>query len=102
MKFIIVSNKTGKHRSFNANAFIFGVALAGLISIPAAAGYLAYQFGVGDAGLTGEMVAKWREVLGEQRASVEATKRRCEADACGVCASNRAASGKNRSFRRIG
>jgi len=74
MKFIIVSNKTGKHRSFNANAFIFGVALAGLISIPAAAGYLAYQFGVGDAGLTGEMVAKWREVLGEQRASVEATK----------------------------
>ena len=74
MKFIIVSNKTGKHRSFNANAFIFGVALAGLISIPAAAGYLAYRFGVGEAGLTGEMVAKWREVLDEQRDSIEATK----------------------------
>lgn len=74
MKFIIVSNKTGKHRSFNANAFIFGVALAGLISMPAAVGYLAYQFGVGESGLTGEMVAKWREVLNEQRDSVEATK----------------------------
>ena len=51
MKFIIVDNKTGRHRSFNANAFIFGVALAGLISIPAAAGYFAYRFGVGDGGV---------------------------------------------------
>ena len=32
MKFIIVDNRTGKHRSFNANSFFFGVALAGLIS----------------------------------------------------------------------
>jgi hypothetical protein len=39
MKFIIVDNKSGKHRSFNANAFIFGVALMGLISIPTAAGW---------------------------------------------------------------
>jgi murein DD-endopeptidase MepM/ murein hydrolase activator NlpD len=71
MKFIIVDNKSGKHRSFNANSFIFGVALAGLISIPAAAGFFAYRLGVGEAALTGEMVTKWREVLDEQRTVVE-------------------------------
>ena len=74
MKFIIVDNKSGKHRAFNANAFIFGVALIGLISIPTAAGYYAYQFGLGEAALTGEVVAKWREVLGEQQDTIETTK----------------------------
>ena len=73
MKFIMVDNKSGKHRSFNANAFISGMALAGLISILTAAGYFAYQFGVGEAALTGEMVAKWREVLDEQREAIETT-----------------------------
>lgn len=71
MKFIIVDNKSGKHRSFNANALIFSVALAGLISIPAAAGFFAYRLGVGEAALTGEMVAKWREVLEEQQKEVD-------------------------------
>ncbi len=78
MKFIIVDNKTGKHRSFNANAFFFGVALAGLISIPAAAGYFAYRFGVGEVALTGEMVAKWREALGDQRDAVKTTRGNAE------------------------
>ena len=71
MKFIIVDNRTGKHRSFTANGLLFGVALAGLISIPVAAGFFAYQLGVGDAELTAEMVAKWREVLDDQRDTVE-------------------------------
>ena len=74
MKLIIVDNKSGKLRSFNANALIFGVALIGLISIPTAAGYYAYQLGVGEAALTGEVVAKWREVLGEQQDTIETTK----------------------------
>jgi murein DD-endopeptidase MepM/ murein hydrolase activator NlpD len=71
MKFIIVDNKSGKHRSFTANSFLFSVALAGLISIPAVAGYFAYRLGVGEAALTGEMVAKWRDVLNDQKAAVE-------------------------------
>lgn len=71
MKFIIIDNKSGKHRSFTANAFIFGVALAGLFSIPAAAGFAAYRYGLGEAALTGEMVAKWREVLDVQEQAVE-------------------------------
>ncbi len=78
MKFIIVDNRTGKHRSFNANAFIFGVALAGLISLPAAAGFFAYRLGVGEAALTGEMVAKWRDVLDEQQQTVADVKEDAE------------------------
>jgi len=71
MKFIIVDKKSGKHRSFNANGFIFGVALAGLLSIPAAAGYFAYRFGVAEADMNGEMVARWREVLNQQQDVIE-------------------------------
>ncbi|MEK9869495.1 MAG: hypothetical protein VW831_07205, partial [Gammaproteobacteria bacterium] len=71
MKFIIVDNKSGKHRSFNANATIFGVALAGLISIPAVVGLFSYQMGVAEADLNGDMVAKWREVLKDQHAMIE-------------------------------
>ncbi len=71
MKFIIVDNKSGKHRSFNANATIFGVALAGLISIPAVVGLFSYQMGVAEADLNGDMVAKWREVLKDQHAVIE-------------------------------
>ena len=71
MKFIIVDNKSGKHRSFNANATIFGVALAGLISIPAVVGLFSYQMGVADADLNGDMGAKWREVLKDQQAVIE-------------------------------
>ena len=70
MKFIIVDNKSGKHRSFNANATIFGVALAGLISIPAVVGLFSYQMGVAEADLNGDMVAKWREVLKDQQAVI--------------------------------
>jgi len=78
MKFIIVDNKSGKHRSFNANSLIFGVALASLISIPAVAGYFAYRLGVGEAALTGELVAKWREVLDEQGSLVNKVRRNAE------------------------
>ncbi len=77
MKFIVVDNK-GRHRTFSANAFIFGVALAGLISIPAAAGFFAYRTGLGEAALTSEMVAKWRDALEDQQETVE--KARVESD----------------------
>jgi len=74
MKFIIVDNKSGKHRSFTANGFIFGVALASLLSIPASVGYFAYRLGVAEADLNGEMVAKWREVLDQQQDVIEEVK----------------------------
>ena len=78
MKFIIVDNKSGKHRSFNANTFIFGLAIAGLLSIPAATGYFAYRMGLGDAALTADMVAKWREVLDQQRESIDKVRYEAE------------------------
>jgi murein DD-endopeptidase MepM/ murein hydrolase activator NlpD len=78
MKFIIVDNKTGKHRSFNANSLIFSVALAGLLSMPAAAGYFAYRLGVGEAELTGDTVAKWRATLDEQQSGIDQVRREAE------------------------
>ena len=80
MKFIIIDNRSGKHRSFNANGLIFGVALASLLSIPAAVGYFGYRFGVGEADLNGEMVARWREVLGDQQKAVADIKWEAEHD----------------------
>ena len=71
MKFIIIDNKSGRNRTFSANGFLFGVALASLLSIPAAVGYFSYRFGVGEAELNGEMVEKWHEVLEEQKGVIE-------------------------------
>lgn len=71
MKFIIIDNKSGKHRSFNTNGFILGLALAGFISIPTTAGYFGYRLGVGEAALTSDLVSKWREVLDDQHDVVE-------------------------------
>jgi murein DD-endopeptidase MepM/ murein hydrolase activator NlpD len=75
MKFIIVENRSGKNRSFTANGLLIGLAVAGLIGMPCVAGYLAYRHGVGEAGLTGEMVDKWRDVLKEQRQDIEHSQR---------------------------
>ncbi len=75
MKFIIVDNRSGKHRSFTANGLLIGLTVAGLIGIPSAAGYLSYRHGVGEAGLTGEMVGKWRDVLKEQQRNIENAQR---------------------------
>jgi len=75
MKFIIVDNRSGKLRSFTANGLLIGLTVAGLIGIPSAAGYLSYRHGVGEAGLTGEMVSKWRDVLKEQQRDIEHAQR---------------------------
>ncbi|MBQ74424.1 MAG: hypothetical protein CMQ20_05285 [Gammaproteobacteria bacterium] len=75
MKFIIIDNRSGKHRSFTANGLLIGLTVAGLIGMPSVAGYLAYRHGVGEAGLTGEMVGKWRDVLKEQQRDIEHAQR---------------------------
>jgi murein DD-endopeptidase MepM/ murein hydrolase activator NlpD len=75
MKFIIVDNRSGKHRSFTANGFLIGLTVAGMIGIPSAAGYFSYRHGIGEAGLTGEMVGKWREVLVAQGSDIQSAQR---------------------------
>ncbi len=75
MKFIIVDNRSGRHRSFAANGFLIGLTVAGLIGIPSAAGYFSYRYGVGEAGLTGQMVEKWRDVLKGQRVEIDYARR---------------------------
>lgn len=78
MKFIIVDNRSGRAKSFTANGFFLGLALAGLLGIPAAAGYLSYRHGVAEAGVTGQMVGKWRQVLDDQSRAIQIARRDAE------------------------
>ena len=75
MKFIIVDNRSGRHRSFTANGLLIGLTVASLIGIPSAIGYIAYHQGFNEAGLTGDMVGKWQEVLENQQQDVSLAKR---------------------------
>ena len=74
MKFIIIDNHSGKHRSFNANAISIGLAIVGLLSVPLIIGTAAYYYGLGEAGLNNELVSKWREVLRIQQREVDEAK----------------------------
>ena len=74
MKFIIVDNRTGKHRSFTANGLFLGLTIAGLLGIPALTGLLSYQHGLGDAGLNDQLVDRWRDVLKAQQEDIKSTK----------------------------
>lgn len=78
MKFIIVDNHSGKARSFTANGFLLGLTFLSLIGFPAAAGYLSYRHGMGEAALTNEMVGKWRLVLKDQEREIDDAKRDAE------------------------
>ena len=74
MKFIIIDNHSGKHRSFNANAISLGLAIVALLSVPLIIGTAAYYYGLGEAGLNNELVSKWREVLRIQQREVDEAK----------------------------
>ena len=74
MKFIIIDNHSGKHRSFNANAISLGLAILGLLSVPLIIGTAAYYYGLGEAELNNELVSKWREVLRIQQREVDEAK----------------------------
>lgn len=78
MKFIIVDNHSGKSRSFSANGWILGLAIAGLVGIPVAAAFLSFRAGVGDAAMVSDMVGKWRHVLKDQGREVAEAQRDAE------------------------
>ncbi|HIG40211.1 MAG TPA: M23 family metallopeptidase [Gammaproteobacteria bacterium] len=75
MKFIIVDNHSGKSRSFNANGLLLGLAIAGLLGVPAAVGYISYLHGIGEAAQTGAMFGRWREVLKDQHREIKVASR---------------------------
>ena len=75
MKFIIVDNRSGKSRSFNANGLLLGLTFASFLGFPAAVGYLSYLHGVGEAAETSEMFSKWRNVLKEQGLQIKIASR---------------------------
>ncbi len=78
MKFIIVDNRSGRTRSFSAGGILLGLTMAGLMGIPVAVGYLAYQHGVGETTLSSEMVSRWRLVMQAQAHQVESAQRDAE------------------------
>lgn len=78
MKFIIVNQKSGKSRSFTANKLILGLAIAGLLGVPAALGYTTFKMGMEKAGLTTDLVSRWRQVLKDQGKDVKFAKRDAE------------------------
>ena len=78
MKFIIVDNRSGKSRSFNANGLLLGLTFAGLLGLPAAAGYLSYLHGIGEAAQTAEMFGKLRGVLRDQDQKINVARRDAE------------------------
>lgn len=74
MKFIIVNQKSGKSRYVSANRLILGVAIASLLGLPAAIGYVSYREGLKEAGMTSDIVSKWNEVLQHQFEAIEITR----------------------------
>jgi len=75
MKLIIIDQRNGKSRSITVNGILLGLAITGLLGIPAAAGFLSYRQGAGEAALASEMVSKWREVLNDQERDVQEARR---------------------------
>ncbi len=79
MKFIVVDNHSGRARSITANGWVISLAVAGLIGIPVVSSYYAWRAGVGEAAVTSEMTAKWREALDQQERDVEQARLDAEA-----------------------
>ena len=75
MKFIIVNQKSGKSRYMSANRLILGVAIASLLGLPAAIGYMSYRAGLKEAGATSDIVSKWKEALQHQVEAIEVARR---------------------------
>ena len=75
MKFIIDNQKSGKSRYMSANRLILGVAIASLLGLPAAIGYMSYRAGLKEAGATSDIVSKWKEALQHQVEAIEVARR---------------------------
>lgn len=76
MKFIVIDNRSGRAKSFSANGLLLtGLALAGLVGLPAAVGLLAYRAGMGDAVMIGQMVGNWRQIIAKQGHEVKIARR---------------------------
>ena len=58
----------------SANRLIMGIAIASLLGLPSAIGYVSYREGLKEAGMTSDIVAKWKEALQEQVVAIEAAR----------------------------
>ena len=75
MQFIIVDNKSGSIKRFDANRCLLSLVFSGLVTILAAVGYFSYLHGAGDAAQIAEILAVWRQVLQEQDSKIAIASR---------------------------
>ncbi|MDH5736743.1 MAG: peptidoglycan DD-metalloendopeptidase family protein [Gammaproteobacteria bacterium] len=80
MNIILVNPKNGQSRLLRMNRVVLGVALTGVIGIPALAAYLGYTVGVGKAGLVSDLIAKWDQAIQKQDEMVLEARRDAKAN----------------------
>jgi len=75
MKFIIVDQNNGRSRSLTVNGLLVGLAIAGLLGLPATTGFYGYRQGLDEAAETDELISQWREALEKQKEEVDSARR---------------------------
>mgnify|MGYP001438975749 CR=1 FL=1 len=74
MKFIIVSNRSGRHHSFNANLIVISGLVLALLTSAVLIGFFSYRYLNYDSSISPEMVVKWKHEMEVQRRYVERLK----------------------------
>ena len=74
MNFIIVSNSSGRHHSFNANLIVISGLIIAVLAFAVFMGFFAYRYLNYDSTISPELVVKWKHEMEVQRRYVERLK----------------------------
>ena len=74
MNFIIVSNSSGRHHSFNANLIVISGLIIAVLAFAVFMGFFAYRYLNYDSSISPELVVKWKHEMEVQRRYVERLK----------------------------
>ena len=74
MNFIIVSNKSGRHHSFNANLIVISGLVLAVLTFAVFIGFFTYRYLNYDSSISPELVVKWKHEMEVQRRYVERLK----------------------------
>ena len=67
MNFIIVSNRSGRHHSFNANLMVISGLVLALLASAVLIGFFSYRYLNYDSSISPDMVVKWKHEMEVQR-----------------------------------
>ena len=74
MNFIIVSNRSGRHHSFNANLMVISGLVLAVLAFAIFIGFFTYRYLNYDSSISSELVVKWKHEMEVQRRYVERLK----------------------------